>query len=628
MRRLGALLAVLLAGPVLASEGPVRQRIVETGIAVELAVEPAGAEGGALVEGTDAVFRFRISDTATGTPLSGLYPAAWMELVHEGVEGRGCAEKVRDFLGGGLFARPELDLNSYYVLSLNDDASITVVDPFFGFGGSKLLALVLLESPGEDWTLSADKRRLYVSLPAVDKVAVVDTRSWKVTAALETAPRPRRLAIQPDQAYVWAAWEGQAGEPSGVDVFDPRTGARAGRIVTGPGAHDIAFSDDSRFAFVANRAGGTVSVIDVRRLVKVRDVKTGAEPVSLAFSAPAGAAYVAHADGWIAALDGESPEPAARFRAEPGLGRLSFAPGGRFGFVVHPEGDRVFIFDASKNRVVKTANVGDGPDQVAFSADLAYVRHRGSEIVLMIPLGVLAEEGVPVQVIDFPGGQKPFGEGAASSAPGIVQAPGAKAVLVANPADRAVYYYKEGMAAPMGSFVNYGRQPRAVLVVDRSLKERAPGTYESAVTLRGPGRYDLALYLESPRVVHCFPVTVAVNPELARRRLAAEPPRVEYVDPVRRAVAGRPLPLRLRILDPVTGGAKAELSDVTVLSYKAPGNRQVRQTAVAGREGVYEVELKPDEPGLWYVVVQSRAAGLRFWQSPPLLLDVAPEERR
>lgn len=637
MSRAAAIAAVLLAGWALAAEGsagggapasaPVRQRIVETGIAVELSVEPVDATDGALSEGEDAVFRFRISDTTTGTPLSGLYPAAWMELLHEGVEGSGCREKVKGFLGGGLFARPELDLNSYYVLALNDDASITVVDPIFGFGGSKLLAMILLESPGEDWTLSADRKRLYVTQPAVDKVAVIDTHSWKVTATLPTSPRPRRVAIQPDQAYVWVVWEGVAGEPSGVDVLDSRTGTRAGRIVTGQGAHEIAFAEDNRFAFVTNRTDGTVSVIDVRRLAKVRDVRTGPEPVSLAFSSRAGTAYVAHADGSVAALDGESPEPVARLRAEPGLSRLSFAPGGRFGFAVNPGKDRIHIFDTSQNRFVKTANVGDEPDQVAFSDDLAYVRHRGSEIVLMIPLGVLAEEGVPVPVIDFPGGQKPFGEGAASSAPGIVQAPGARAVLVANPADRAVYYYKEGMAAPMGSFVNYGRQPRAVLVVDRSLKERAPGTYESAVTLRGPGRYDLAFYLESPRVVHCFPVVVGVNPERAEQRLAAQPPRVEYVDPVRRAIAGRPLPLRLRIFDPVTGGAKAGLSDVTVLSYKAPGARQVRQPAVPGEQGVYEVELNPNEPGVWYVFVQSHSAGLRFWQSPALVLDIAPEAR-
>ena len=47
-----------------------------------------------------------------------------------------------------------------------------------------------------------------------------------------------------------------------------------------------------------------------------------------------------------------------------------------------------------------------------------------------------------------------------------------------------VYYYKEGMAAPMGSFSNYGRRPRAVRVVDRSLREQSPGIYRTEARLR------------------------------------------------------------------------------------------------------------------------------------------------
>ena len=39
----------------------------------------------------------------------------------------------------------------------------------------------------------------------------------------------------------------------------------------------------------------------------------------------------------------------------------------------------------------------------------------------------------------------------------IVPAPEGDSVLVANPADRVIYYYSEGMAAPMGSFQNYRR---------------------------------------------------------------------------------------------------------------------------------------------------------------------------
>jgi hypothetical protein len=53
-------------------------------------------------------------------------------------------------------ARPDVDLNTYYVLALNQEANISVIDPLLGFGTSKLLTLVILKSPGEDWELTSD----------------------------------------------------------------------------------------------------------------------------------------------------------------------------------------------------------------------------------------------------------------------------------------------------------------------------------------------------------------------------------------------------------------------------------------------------------------------------------------
>ncbi len=606
---------------------PLRERFVDRGISVEVTVEPVDPGRRELREGDEAVFRFRITDAATGTPLAGSYPAGWMDLLAPGVEQESsCQGKVESFVSGGLFSRPELDLNSYLVLTLNEDATIAVVDPLFGFGGSKLLAMLTLDSPGEDWALAADKKRLFVTLPAAGELAVADTEVWKITASLPTGSRPRRVAFQPDQGYLWVAWEGTGKEASGVDVFDPRALSRVGRIVTGRGAHEIAFSDDSRFAFVTNRADGTVSVIEVPRLARLRDVRTGAEPVSIAYTAIGRAAWVSHADGTLVSVDGVSPEPLVRLRAEPGLGRFAFAPGGRLGFVVNPRADRVHILDVSRGRIAQTAQVEKEPDLVAFSDELAYVRHRGSETVLMIPLGAVGQEGTPVPVIDFPGGQKPFGQEAGpATAPGIVQAPGARAVLVANPADRAVYYYKEGMAAPMGSFANDGRQPRAVLVIDRSLKERSPGVYETITRLGRPGRYDLAFFLDAPRVIRCLQLAVDPDPEKERERRAAQPPRVEYLAAAQTITAGRPFPLRLKILDPVTGAPITGLADVTVLSYKPPGTHQNRQAARDVGEGIYEIPLVADEPGSYYVFVQSLSRGLPFRDSPVLHLTATAE---
>jgi hypothetical protein len=622
-------LALLAASAGEAWEGQTG-RTVRDGIAVELAVEPVerGGERTELREGDHAAVRFTIRDTTTGTPVAGAYPAAWMDLVAAGgkVGPAECVSKVQELLGGSLFAKPDVDLNAYYVLALNQDATITVVDPLFGFGGTKLLALVQLPSPGEDWVLSPDRERLFVSLPDSDRVAVVDTSSWKIVAELAAGPRPGRLVLQPDGAYLWVALDGPS-PASGVAVFDARNLVPAARIPTGPGRHEIALASDSRHVFVSNSEAGTVSVLDVAKLARIGDVEVGSPLVSMAYSPLADAAYAAGESGTITAVGvaGGKPEIRARFQAGPGLGELRFAPGGRLGFVPSPRGKRVYIFDTAQNRVLQTAVVLDGPDQVTFSNELAYVRHRGSEIVLMIPLDELGREGAPVPVVDFPGGEHPFGKvSRPSRGDSIVRAPGANAVLVANPADKAIYYYKEGMAAPMGTFRNYGREPRAVLVLDRSLKERQPGVYSTVTRLAGPGRYQVAFFLDSPRLVHCFDLAVAPDPVLEEKRRREAPAAVQLLlEPGRTFRMGETVRLRYRLTDPHTGQPKEGLDDVRVFILLAPGMWNERYPMRPAGDGVYELDFAPPAAGTYLMSVECPSQRLLLNRSPQSALVVA-----
>ncbi|MFP5288287.1 MAG: cytochrome D1 domain-containing protein [Thermoanaerobaculia bacterium] len=592
---------------------------------MERSLQRADGQPGPVLAGDAARVQLSFRDTASGTPLSNLYPGAWMDLLGSGPQtgsgprpGADCTKKVESFVGGSILSRPTLDLNVYYVLALNQDATISVVDPLFGYGGSQLLAMVFLKSPGEDWAVTASGDRLFVSMPDSNRVVVVESASWKVLDEVETPPRPRRLGLQPDGQYLWVAHD------MGVAVIDARSLRQAARIDTGRGAHDLAFSDDSRFAFVTNEADGTLSVIDVAKLAKVRDVKAGSRPVSLAWSSQAGAVYVSSADGALTAVDPENAEPRARLTAEPGLGRIRFAPGGRLAFVVNPQRDTVHIVDAASNRVVQTADVEDQPDQVAFSDELAYIRHRGSEIVLMVPLKTVGEAGRPVSVVDFPGGQHPPGRlPRPTPADGIVQAPGATAVLVANPEDEVIYYYKEGMAAPMGHFRNYGKQPRAVQVVDRSLREVRPGVYETLARMGRPGDYELALFLASPRLVHCFQVTVADNPALAAQR-EKRPLDVEIRFDRREVKVGEEVRVRFRLTDPESGAPKTGLDDVRALTFLSPGLSQQRQWAVPLGEGLYEIAFRPEEEGLYYVFLEVPSAGLELRKSPNLTLVAKP----
>ena len=586
-------------------------RAVEKGIAVELAF------GSELKEGQEAVIRFRLSDEATGTPLAGASPAAWLDAVPARTAAT-CTKTVEQLLSGSFFRRPAVDLNAYHVLSLNDDASVSIIDPLSGFGGSKLLAQVKLESPGEDWALSADRARLYVSQPAAGKVAAVDTADWKVVAEIDAGPRPGRLALEPDGSRLWVAVAG------GLAAIDTSSLAVAGKIPAGPeSAHrDLVLSEDGRRLFAIESQAKTLTVIDTARLAKLGEVELPAAPTSVSWSPLARAAYaVASEAGKIFTVDPERLAVTATVTAEPGLGALRFAPGGRFGVVPNPAARRVYVLDAAANRIVQSGEAPGVPDQVTFSDTLAYVRQRESDSVLMITLAGLGEEGHALAVADFPGGEHPPGAGdLRTPADSIVRAPEPGGMLIANVADGAIYYYREGMAAPMGSFQDFGGRPRAILVVDRSLKEKSPGSYETVARLPAPGRYRMAFFLDTPRTVQCFDVTVAEDPVLAAKRQRERPFEVSPQIESRTVTAGKPAHLRFRITDPVTHRPVDGLTDVQVMAFLSSGSWQSRLPARSVGEGLYEADFVPPGAGSYHVAVECLSGRLPFNRSPQVVL--------
>jgi len=280
-------LLVLNAAASFAQQPAQPQKLVEQGIAIEFAADPQ-TSGAKLRAGEDVNIKFKVTDTNTGTPVKGLGLSAWLTLSagEKAADASQCREKIQSYLTGSMRARPDVDLNSYYILALNKSPDISVIDPLLGFGGSKLLTLVMMKSPGEDWVMTKDREKLFVTLPLVNQVAVIDTRSWKVVNYIDTGINPTSIALQPDQKYLWIGNDSENGKESGVTVIDSGTLKVAAQISTGVGRHEIVVSNDNQVAFISNRESGTVSVIDVAKLAKVNDVKVGPSLASLASSLP------------------------------------------------------------------------------------------------------------------------------------------------------------------------------------------------------------------------------------------------------------------------------------------------------------------------------------------------------
>lgn len=601
-------------------------RLVRNGVAIDFEARPLG-EGGVLREGALADIRFRVTDASSGQPLTGLSPGAWLDLQQSasGRDGKqmACKTKVGLYLRGVLGIRPLLDLNSYYLLILNRDPSITVIDPLTSVGGvtSTLTRIPLARQP-MDWVASADDKRLFVSMPEAGAVAVIDAENFKLIGNVAAGSEPLRVALQPDGRYLWVGNDTRGDAEGGVTVIDTQTLQPVLSAATGKGHHEIAFSTDSRHAFVSNRESGTLSVFDMTTLEKVRDIRTGPRPLAVALSPLSQAVYVSDGEaGTISVIDARSLELRKVIRAERGIGPLRFTRDGRYGFVLNSLENTASVIDAASDEILHRLEVAAEPYQVDFTRAFAYVRGLASPRVTMVDLNSLGKERQP-SVLGFEAGTEPPKlAGDLPLASGLAPASEDAALFVVNPVDNTTYFYMEGMNVPMSGYLNRGHIARAATVIDRSLREEAPGVFSSRVKLPAAGRFDVAFMLDQPSVMHCFSADVQTNPELERQRAT---PRVEFLLDSPTVSVGSPLMARFRLVQGRGDTPRTGVGDLRLRYFMAPASRPKEVAAREVGEGVYEAPVEVTRAGAYYLHVGSASLGLEFGALPYVSLRAVP----
>ena len=579
-------------------------RVVRDGVVIDF--EAAPVDGGELMEGALTEVRFRISDERTGKPVAGSRMGAWMDISaniqgQPGAVQKQCVEKIGLYLKGAVGIRPLVDLNGYYLLVMNKDPSITVLDPMVSMAGrTSTLTSIKLKSSPMDWVNHTNRKLLYVSMPGAGELAIVDTETFKVNQEVAAGDAPTRTLLQPDGRYLWVGNNSSDPKKSGVTVIDTKSMTVAMQAATGKGHHEIAVSSDNRLAFVTNRDDNTVTVFDVGTLKKLKQIKTGELPLSIAYSSLSRAAYVANAkDGTISVIDAGKLEVVKTIKAKPGLGPLRFSPDGRFAMVVNTMEGLVHVIDPGTNEIIHEPKVQAEPFQVVFTAGFAYVRSLGSERVSMINLSTLGQGKEPVVSSFAAGSYSPKMGGDLPLADAMVGGLGEAAAFVVSPADNTTYFYMEGMNAPMSSYPSRGSYARAVTVVDRSLREIEPGVFAGRFRMPVAGHFDVALSLDQPSMVHCFSTDAKADPALEAARKVVE---VEFLPQQRIFRPQETGTVRFRILEG-TGVPKAGLRDVFVRSFMVPASPPTDVVAKEVADGIYEAKIALPETGAYYVYI-------------------------
>ena len=601
------------------------QQFEQDGVRIEFSLRPVETNKGhqEAQVGETALAQFSLRDARTGQPLLLGRPKAWMNArLSETVAGeRTCTDKIRSMASGQFGSRPDVDLNSYAIVTLNHDKTITFINPHVAFSPTKLEHIISLPGIGTDWLLTKDGRFLYVTLSDEGAIAVIDTTTYRLITTIATGAgsRPTRLVLQPDGRAIWVGLDGTAQ----LVALDPETHSVTKTIVVGEGPHALAFSDDSAYLAVANGMSNTVSLIDLRTVSVRATIAVGRTPVALSYGNAAKRFYVGSLnDSVMTVIDPAAHSQVSTISTQPGVVALRFEPTGRFAVVVNQLENKISIVDTATNGIIGSTAVVKDPDQVTFTERYAYVRGIESEKFSLIDLADL-RKGKPAPV-DIQAGQH-----APSSVPAqlgiadmIVPAPEGNAVLVANAPDQTLYFYQEGMMAPMGTFSNYKRIPRGILVLDRSLKEVAPGVYRAPVTFTKAGRYDVPLLIDRPRMMHCFQAVVGESTTGVSTAAAPKPPLVRTDFGTEPILTKIPTALTFTLIDAQTKQPISGLRDVQVLVFEPPGSWQQRHHAREVEPGRYTVMQSFPHAGEYRVMVQTVSGHLRYAQGTAVVQQV------
>ncbi|MFE8595491.1 YncE family protein [Archangium violaceum] len=611
---------------VLPAPPPVSVKKAELAVSFDLQLRartPDAARGSPL----EATTHFTLTDPHGGQPLRGVRPLGWMNLRPEGQaapDETACKERIQTFLGGLLSARPDVNLNSYLFLTLNHDHTLSVIDPQIALSRTKLQNLVSLGGAPADWALTPDMKAVYVSIPVQGTVSVVDTRRFVVVRNVAVGREPGRLAVSPDGRSVWVSNEGDGT----VSIIDTGSRQVLDTLEVGEGKHEFAFGEEGRTAWISSSEEGVLVAVDVASREVLGRVRVGQGLGSIAYSEVARALYaVQERTGEVWVVDAASREVSRRISLATAPGELRFEPSGRWAFVLYPRGNRVDVLDAASSQVAHSLTGFSEPDRVLFTQAFAYVRNTGDARMSLIELASLEKSGKPSVVQVTMGQKRPsLAKDLGRSAP-VAVLPEGNTVLVAGTPDRALYLYSEGMMAPRGTHLNYGREPKAVLVLDRSLREVEPGVFTSEAVVRENGTYDVFLLLDNPRTSACLEWKVAGVPEDASAFRKLPFTLKPEFNPSQLLTAGVPARLRFQLAPAAHLEDQRPLSpeELQVLVFRPPsGHWQQRPEPRRAGDGLFEIEFTPPDPGQYQLLVGVEGRGAALGELPHFTLGVQP----
>jgi YVTN family beta-propeller protein len=238
-----------------------------------------------------------------------------------------------------------------------DDDGIAVVD----LAAGAVSRMLPSGTDPENFDLSPDGSRVYISNEEGATTSVVDVASGTIVASAKVGGEPEGVAVRPDGAVVYVTSE----HDSRVTALGPG-GEVLGSFQAGVRPRQVLFSRDGARAFVSGEQDATVTVADAHEHKVIATVAIdapGAKPMGLALAPDGRTLWVANGRGAsVTGVDLATLRPVATYAT--GGARpwgIAITPDGRKLYTANGGSDDVSVIDAATGRLLKRIPAGSKP---------------------------------------------------------------------------------------------------------------------------------------------------------------------------------------------------------------------------------------------------------------------------
>jgi YVTN family beta-propeller protein len=228
----------------------------------------------------------------------------------------------------------------------------------------KLVKVIAAGSDPEQFDLSADGKRLFVSNEDIGRATVVDIESGRVVKSIPVGDEPEGVAVSPDGRWALVTSESD----HSVAIIDTNTLEIVRTVEVGQRPRDIAFTPDSATAYISGEFDASLYRVSVRQdhpAERVLQLRKETRPMGVVLDPTRHRLYLSTGRGGTVAVVDTTDPKALRLVKEVRVGTrpwgIALSRDGKRLYTANGPSNDVSVVDTTTLEVIKTIPVGRSP---------------------------------------------------------------------------------------------------------------------------------------------------------------------------------------------------------------------------------------------------------------------------